>query len=82
MDSEMSESRLRPNSSTRLTPSNRSCTSSVTVDSPVSGDGSSAPTIISASWCLVAVDGSAVPTVVPRRMTVMSSAMASTSSSL
>ena len=54
----------------------------MTVDSRVSGLGSSLPTIISASWRLVTVLGSAVPTDVPLRITVMVSAMASTSSSL
>lgn len=55
---------------------------SVTVDSRVSGEGSSLPTISSASCLVVAVRGSAVPTVVPRRMTVISSATESTSPSL
>ncbi len=54
----------------------------VTVDSRVSGEGSSVPTMSSASCLVVAVLGSAVPTVVPRRMTVMSSATFSTSPSL
>ena len=40
---------LRPKSSTSVTPSSVSRTSSVTVDSSVSGDGSSEPTISSAS---------------------------------
>ena len=44
--------------------------------------GSSLPTIISASSRLVTVRGSAVPTLVPRRITVMLSAIARTSSSL
>jgi hypothetical protein len=48
----------------------------------VSGLGSSEPTIISASCRDVTVFGSAVPTVVPRRITVTVSAMARTSSSL
>ena len=55
---------------------------SVTVDSRVSGEGSSLPTISSASCLVVVVCGSAVPTVVPRRMTVISSATDSTSPSL
>ena len=54
----------------------------VTVDSRVSGDGSSLPTISSASWRAVTSAGSTVATVVPRRTTVISSATASTSSSL
>ena len=48
----------------------------------VSGEGSSEPTIISASWRAVVVFGSASPTVVPRRMTVIESATLRTSSSL
>ena len=48
----------------------------------VSGEGSSEPTIISASCRTVVVLGSAVPTVVPRRMTVIASATLRTSSSL
>ena len=55
---------------------------SVTVDSRVSGLGSSLPTMSSASWRAVTSPGSTVATVVPRRMTVISSATASTSSSL
>ena len=46
------------------------------------GDGSSEPTISSASWRAVTSFGSTVLTVVPRRMTVISSATESTSSSL
>ncbi len=60
----------------------RSISSSVTVDSRVSGDGSSLPTISSASCLEVVRDGSTDATVVPRRMTVMSSATESTSPSL
>jgi YD repeat-containing protein len=55
---------------------------SVTVDSRVSGEGSSLPTISSASCLGVVCFGSAEPTVVPRRMTVISSATDSTSPSL
>ncbi len=54
----------------------------MTVDSAVSGVGSSLPTIISASLRGVVRLGSAVPTVVPRRITVMSSATERTSPSL
>ena len=54
----------------------------MTVDSSVLGLGSSLPTISSASWRAVTSAGLTVATVVPRRSTVMSSAMASTSSSL
>ena len=54
----------------------------MTVDSSVLGDGSSLPTISSASWRAVTSVGLTVATVVPRRITVMSSAIASTSSSL
>ena len=54
----------------------------MTVDSSVLGEGSSLPTISSASWREVTSAGLTVATVVPRRMTVMSSATASTSSSL
>ena len=51
--------------------------------SRVSGDGSSEPTIISASCSAVTVDGSSTsPTVLPARMTVIASAYSSTSSSL
>ena len=46
----------------------------MTVDSRVSGVGSSLPTISSASWRAVTDVGSTVATVVPRRMTVISSA--------
>ncbi len=60
----------------------RSTSRSVTVESRVCGLGSSEPTIISASWRVVTVRGSAVPTLVPRRITVIESAMARTSSSL
>ena len=54
----------------------------MTVDSRVSGVGSSLPTISSASWRAVTSFGATVATVVPRRMTVISSATSSTSSSL
>ena len=51
--------------------------------SRVSGDGSSEPTIISASCSAVTVDGSSTsPTVLPARITVIASAYSSTSSSL
>ena len=46
------------------------------------GEGSSEPTISSASWRAVTSVGSTVRTVVPRRITVISSATESTSSSL
>ncbi len=46
----------------------------MTVDSRVSGDGSSLPTISSASLRAVTSGVSTVATVVPRRMTVISSA--------
>ena len=59
-----------------------SSTRSVTVDSSVLGDGSSLPTISSASLCAVTSAGLTEVTVVPRRITVISSATASTSSSL
>ncbi len=54
----------------------------VTVDSSVEGEGSSEPTISSASWRAVTPVGSTSATVVPRRITVMASATLSTSSSL
>ncbi len=63
-------------------PDTSSTTRSVTVDSRVSGLGSSLPTIISASCRLETVRGSAVPTLRPRRITVIESAMERTSSSL
>ncbi len=63
-------------------PSTRSISSVVTVDSRLSGEGSSAPTISSASWRAVTLFGSASPTVVPRRMTLIASATESTSCSL
>ena len=71
-----------PASAGSVRPSTRSTSRSVTVDSRVPGSGSSLPTIISASSRLVTVRGSAVPTLVPRRITVMLSAIARTSSSL
>ena len=77
-----SASRARPASPASVRPSTRSTSRSVTVDSRVPGSGSSLPTIISASSRLVTVRGSAVPTLVPRRITVMLSAIARTSSSL
>ena len=46
----------------------------MTVDSRSSGTGSSLPTISSASWRAVTACGSTVRTVVPRRITVISSA--------
>ena len=55
---------------------------SVTVESRSSGTGSALPTISSASWRELTSLGSTLATVVPRRMTVMSSATESTSSSL
>ncbi len=58
-------------------------TSGRMVFSRVSGDGSSLPTIISASCRAVTLEGSATsPTVRPARMTVIASALPSTSSSL
>lgn len=84
--------KVMPSSTARTTPSGsvavnrRSSTVSigvsVTVDSRVSGDGSSLPTISSASCLVVVFAGSAVPTVVPRRITVISSATERTSPSL
>lgn len=84
--------KVMPSSTARTTPSGSVAVSrrsstvsigvSVTVDSRVSGDGSSLPTISSASCLGVVFAGSAVPTVVPRRMTVISSATDSTSPSL
>ena len=57
--------------------------SSRTVDAPVVGLGNSLPTISSANWRAVTVDGSCTSaTVLPWRMTVMASATDSTSSSL
>ena len=79
----MSSSALRSDpSAPSVSPASRKTSLSVTVDSRVSGLGSSEPTIISASWREVIVFGSAVPTVVPRRITVTVSAIARTSSSL
>ncbi len=66
----------------RCRPSTVSSGTLVTVDSWVSGVGSSLPTISSASCLGVVPRGSTVPTVVPRRMTVISSATESTSPSL
>ena len=54
----------------------------MTVDSRVSGVGSSLPTMSSASWRAEVVRGSTVATVVPPRSTVTVSATLSTSSSL
>ncbi len=54
----------------------------MTVDSSVLGEGSSLPTISSASLREVTSAGRTEATVVPRRTTVISSAMARTSSSL
>lgn len=54
----------------------------MTVDSSVLGEGSSEPTISSASWRALTDLGSTVSMVVPRRITVMLSATLSTSSSL
>ena len=54
----------------------------MTVDVRVSGLGSSEPTISSASCLAVTSAGFTMATVRPARITVMSSAMASTSSSL
>ena len=55
----------------------------MTVDSRVSGVGSSEPTISSASSRAVTDDGSAISTtVLPERITVIASATVSTSSSL
>ena len=54
----------------------------MTVEASVLGEGSSEPTISSASWRAVTPSGLTVSTVVPRRMTVISSATESTSSSL
>ncbi len=71
-----------PSPPPRTRPSTRSRTRSVTVDSSVVGDGSSLPTISSASWRALTLAGSTVSMVVPRRMTVISSATVSTSSSL
>ena len=77
-----SSSTARPSGERTVSPSTASTTSSRTVDSRVSGDGSSPPTISSASRRAVTSPGSTVATVVPRRITVISSATASTSSSL
>ncbi|CAM5669981.1 hypothetical protein SGLAM104S_02439 [Streptomyces glaucescens] len=78
----MSSRTALPPGATRRSLSTVSTGRSVTVDSAVSGVGSSLPTIISASWRGVVSAGTAVPTVVPRRMTVMSSATERTSPSL
>ena len=72
----------RRTSSTTVRPATSSSTTSVTVDSRVSGLGSSLPTISSASSRAVTSDGSTDATVRPARTTVMASATASTSSSL
>ena len=82
MVSETSSSTGRPSPARRVSPRTSSTTSGRTVDSRVSGDGSSPPTISSASRRAVTSAGSTVATVVPRRTTVISSATASTSSSL
>jgi hypothetical protein len=79
---EMSSSTGRLWAGRMLSPSTSSTGTSVTVDSRVSGVGSSLPTISSASSRAVTEDGSTVSTVVPRRITVISSATCSTSSSL
>ena len=79
---EMSSISARPAADRTVRPSALSSTWSVTVDSRVSGVGSSLPTISSASWRAVTLFGSTVATVVPRRITVISSATSSTSSSL
>lgn len=82
----MSSSTVRSTPSESVSNSRRPSTVSigsvVTVDSRVSGEGSSLPTISSASCLAVVVRGSASPTVVPRLMTVISSATDSTSPSL
>ena len=78
----MSASSTRPSASCSSMSRTESSTRSVTVDSSVLGDGSSLPTISSASWCAVTSAGLTEVTVVPRRITVISSATASTSSSL
>ncbi len=79
-----STSRSRPSASRpeRCSPETASTGSSVTVDSRVCGVGSSLPTISSASCLGVVPSGETVATVVPRLMTVISSATDSTSPSL
>ncbi len=73
---------MRP-ASTTVSPSASSSTTSVTVDSRVSGVGRSEPTISSASSWAVTDEGSAISaTVLPARITVIASATVSTSSSL
>ena len=78
----MSSSSGRPSGVRSVSPVTVSIGSSVTVDSRVSGDGSSLPTISSASARALVSAGLTVATVVPRRITVISSATLSTSSSL
>ena len=78
----MSSISRRPSGVTTVRWSTDSTGFSRTVEVRVSGEGSSAPTIISASCRTVVVFGSAVPTVVPRRITVIESATRRTSSSL
>lgn len=77
-----SRSGLPPWGAARRSSSTSTTGRSVTVDSAVSGVGSSLPTISSASCFDVVSAGTAVPTVVPRRMTVISSATDRTSPSL
>ena len=79
---ETSSSVTRPSSSVTVSPLTRNATCSVTVDSRVSGFGSSLPTISSARSRAVTSAGSTSATVRPARMTVMASATFSTSSSL
>ncbi len=80
---ETSSTTVRPSLSTTLSPSATSATSSVTVESRVSGVGSSLPTMSSASWRAVTEATSSISaTVLPARITVMASATPSTSSSL
>ena len=78
----MSLSTARPVESTTSRSRTWSTSRSVTVDSSVPGLGSSSPTMSSASSCWVTSSGLTEATVVPRRSTVMSSAIARTSSSL
>ena len=82
MAKEMSASSWRPVGEMTSSDVTSSSVMSVTVDSRVSGVGSSLPTISSASWRAVTWSGRTVDTVVPLRMTVISSATCSTSSSL
>jgi hypothetical protein len=72
----------RRSSSRTVRPVTSSATSSVTVDSVVSGDGSSEPTISSARSAAVTELESTVVTVLPRRITVIRSEISSTSCSL